>query len=232
MRSHRRDTRTTRRNLTAACVVAAPVVVGFVRTVTPIVNPAGGEEVVQAFGDHMTAARVSIMASVLAAILLPFFVLGLYRLSNRGAPVVAGVGAALAIAGWAMLPILTASDVIAYEVARTGGDTSIWDHFTDNAAIAVSIAIFIGAHEVGMVLLGIALWWARAVPGWAAGMIVLGVAAHLLGVVTGVRATDVAGFAALVMGSAVAARAIVATHPDQWDLPPVAAASSVETART
>ena len=225
-----RDTRATRRTLTAGAVVLAPLLVGVVRLITPVVNDEHGAEVVRAFGEHLTAARISLVTSVVAAVLLPFFVLGLYRLSCRRTPVLAGVGAVLAIAGWAMLPVRTAGDVVAYELARTGADPTLWDHFANTPAVVLATVVFIAAHEIGMVVLGAALWRSRTVPTWAAAAVVVGVVAHLVGVVTSSRVVDVLGFAALVLGSAMAARAILATTDVAWDLPPVRSDAPATTA--
>ncbi len=225
-----RDTRALRRALTAGVVVLAPLLVGVVRLITPVVNDQHGAEVVRAFGEHLTAARASMLTGVVATVLLPFFVLGLYRLTCRRTPLLAGVGAVLAIAGWAMLPVRIGGDVVAYELARTGGDSAVWDRFAQSPAVVLATVVFIAAHEIGMVALGAALWRSRAVPVWAAVAVIVGVVAHLVGVVTSTRVVDVLGFAALVLGSAVAARAIMATPDDSWDLAPTGAGAPALTA--
>lgn len=226
------DLRTVRRFTIAICVVAAPVSVGVIRTITPVVNTDTAARVVPAFADHLGIVRVTFVLDVIAAILLPFLVAGLYRLTARRAPVLATSGAVLALAGWVMLPILAAQDILGYELARTGGDPAIWDRFTANPAFATSLYIFIVAHELGMVLLGMALWRSRAVAAWAGAAVAAGTVAHLAGVVSDARAVDVIGFVVIIAGCVAAARAILATPDDEWDLRPARTAPHTVAGRT
>ncbi|MDG6105101.1 hypothetical protein Daura_33455 [Dactylosporangium aurantiacum] len=224
MRSQPVDLRRARRFAIALCVVAAPVSVGVIRTITPVVDADTAARVVPAFADHLGAVRVTFVFDVIAAMLLPFLVMGLYRLTARRVPVLAAAGAVLALAGWVMLPFLAAQDILGYELARAGGDPAIWDRFTASPAFAASLFIFIVAHELGMVLLGVALWRSRAVAAWAGAAVAVGTVAHLAGVVSDTRAVDVIGFAVMIAGCVAAARAILATPDDEWDLRPAATA--------
>jgi len=57
------------------------------------------------------------------------------------------------------------------------------------------------------------------VPLWAAAAVVIGMLLHPVGFGLGIRSLDILGFALLVTGCVVAARAVLTTPNDAWDLP-------------
>jgi hypothetical protein len=219
------DLRPIRRAGTAACVVAVPVLVGAVTAIEPNYNSANANIVIPAFRAHLADARIEIALALLISVLVPFFVFGLYRLAVRRAQVLAAAGGLLAMAGWVLLPFVTAMDVLAYDLAVHGGDPAIWNVFSNSGAVAVATVVFAIGHVIGTLLLGAALWRARAVSRWAAGAVVLGAALHLIAHPSGVRGLDIAGLVLLTLGCLAVARAITRTANDAWDLPPTAPAT-------
>jgi len=168
------DLRPARRVATAFCVVAVPILVGALTALVPSVGDGNGRQVFAAFHAHLGEARAELAVSVAATLVLPFFVLGLYRLSVRGAPVLSGVGCVLALVGWEALAFVSAGDALMYELAARGGSPTIWSHFMANPAIVVMTLIFVVGHLAGTAMLGIALWRVLAVRLWAASAIVAG----------------------------------------------------------
>lgn len=213
--------RSARRIATAACVVAAPVLVGVARAILPVVKDAKGATTIPAYAAHLGQARAEMVLTVLATLVLPFFVLGLYRLAARGAPALAGAGCVIALIGWTVGgPIEVAGHALAYELARGGGNPAIYDQFLHNGAVNALTVIFIVGHVLGTLLLGVALWRTRAVPVWAAGAVVAGIAAHLVAAGGGIRGLDVGGFVALTAGCAAAGVAIIRSADPSTDLAP------------
>ena len=220
------DLRPARRVATAFCVVAVPILVGALTALVPSVGDGNGRQVFAAFHAHLGEARAELAVSVAATLVLPFFVLGLYRLSVRGAPVLSGVGCVLALVGWEALAFVSAGDALMYELAARGGSPTIWSHFMANPAIVVMTLIFVVGHLAGTAMLGIALWRVLAVRLWAASAIVAGDLGHLVAHTIGSRGLDVAAFGLLAVGCVPAARAILRTPDDEWDLPPLGASVS------
>jgi hypothetical protein len=214
------DLRTARRVAAAICVVAAPVMGGALRALVPSVTETSAGATFAAFHANLGQAQAELAVAVLASLALPFFVLGLYRLGVRGAPVLSGLGCVLALIGWEAVAFITAGDALMYELAARGGSPVIWAHYMANPAVAVMMIIFVAGHLAGTALLGIALWRARTVPLWAAAVIIVGDFGHLLAHTIGNRVLDVAAFGLLTLGCAAAARAILRTSDDSWDLPP------------
>ncbi len=214
------DPRTVRRVATAVCLVAAPLLGGALRALVPSVTESNAQQTFAAFHAHLGEARAELAVAVAACLVLPFFVLGLYRLSVRGAPVLAGAGCVLALVGWEAVAFIAAGDALMYELAARGGSPVVWSHFIADPAIRIMTLIFVVGHLAGTALLGIALWRVRAVRLWAAAAIVAGDFGHLAAHTLGSRGLDVATFGLLAVGCAVAARAIVRTPDGEWDLPP------------
>lgn len=220
------DSRTVRRAATAVCVVAAPLLVGALSALAPSVADRNGQQTFAAFHAHLGQARAELAVTVAVSLVLPFFVLGLYRLSVRGAPVLSGVGCALALVGWEAVAFVSAGDALMYELAARGGNPVVWDYFVANPAIRTMIFILVVGHLAGTAMLGIALWRVLAVRLWAAAAIIAGDFGHLAAHTAGSRGLDVAAFGLLAAGCAVAACAILRTPNDEWDLPPRQASAS------
>lgn len=214
------DPRTVRRVATAVCVVAAPLLVGALSALAPSVADRNGQQTFAAFHAHLGQARAELAVAVAVSLVLPFFVLGLYRLSVRGAPVLSGVGCVLALVGWEAVAFVSAGDVLMYELAAHGGHPVVWDYFMANPAIRTMVFILVVGHLAGTALLGIALWRVLVVRLWAAAAIVAGDFGHLVAHAIGSRGLDVAAFCLLAAGCVPAARAILRTPDNEWDLPP------------
>lgn len=213
-----RDLRSTRRIATAVSVVVAPLLVGLSRALVATEHDDKASTAIPAVVAHLGQTRAELIFSVSSALFLPFFVLGLYRLTARGAPLLAGVGCVIALVGWTVGGgIEAAGHALAYELARHGGQPAIYDQFLHDGAVSALTLLFIVGHVLGTLLLGIALWRTRAIPTWAAGAVIVGVVGHFLAAANGIRPLDIASFILLVVGCAAAAGVILRTGDDDWE---------------
>jgi hypothetical protein len=89
-------------------------------------------------------------------------------------------------------------------------------------AVGVAAVIFVAGHILGTILLGAALWRARAVPAWAATAIIVSQPLHLVAVIVGNQPLDGCAWALTALGFAVTAARVLRTPNDAWDLPPAA----------
>ena len=211
------DTRTVRRVGIAACVVAGPALIGLVRATYPPFTASNDAQTISSFAHHAGAARVELAAGLLACLVIPVFVLGVYRLTVRRAPVLATIGAVIGFVGWLMTSFMIAADALAFAIARHGASATIYHQFTNSGVIVAGTAIFLIGHEIGTLLLGFALWRSRAVAAWAAVGFIAAPLVHFLAVMASVRALDIVAFTVLTVAAAAAARAIVATPDSDWD---------------
>jgi hypothetical protein len=222
------DIRGVRRMTAAACAVLGPALIGLVRATYPAFSASKASSTVSAFAHHLGAARVELAAGFAACLIMPFFVLGVYRLTVRQVPVLATVGSVIAVLGWLMTSFMVATDAVAYELARHGGSPAIYDQFTRNAVIASGTVGFLVGHEIGTVLLGAALWRSEVVPRSAATAVIAAPVLHLAAVAASTRGLDIAAFALLTGAGAATARQILRTADSHWDLPPESRPASVD----
>ena len=215
------DSRVVRRVGTAACVVLGPALVGLVRATYPPFTATNDNATISAFAHHAGASRVELAAGLLACLVMPVFVLGVYRLTVRRAPVLATVGVIIGFLGWLMTSFMIATDALAYEIARHGSSVTVYHQFANSAVIVAGTAIFLIGHEVGTLLLGCALWRSRTVPVWAAVTFTAAPLVHLVSVMASVRALDIVAFIMLTIAAAAAARAILATPDRDRDFVPI-----------
>jgi hypothetical protein len=219
-----RNVRTLRRITAAISIVLGPLAVGIVRATVPAVNPHNGQAALAAVVANPNMMRVELAAGVVATLFLPFTVAGLTRLVMRRAPMLAMLGGVLALVGWAMVPALVTRDAMTYEMARLGANpaqlAALWDQVNGNTAVSVLSIVFVVGHELGTLLLGLGLARARVVPLWAAAAVMISMLLHPVAVLgLGNRLLDILAFALLVVGCVAAARAVLMTPNDAWDLP-------------
>ncbi len=229
-----RDLRTLWRIVTALSIVLAPLAVGIVRATVPLASSPDGKAAIAAAAANLDMVRVELAAGVVASLFLPFAIVGLTRLVWRRAPVLALLGGVLALVGWAMVPALVTNDAVAYEMARLGSNSTqfaaLWEQLNGNFAVGMLVSVFVIGHELGTLLLGIGLARARVVPLWAAALVVIGIILHPVSIGIGSRPVDILAYALVTAGCVAAARAVLITPNDAWDLPPLSASEAASTA--
>jgi len=170
---------------------------------------------------HPGRQRAEIVCDLLVAFMLPA-VLYLMRLAGTRAPRLALAGGTIAFAAWlAGLLSLGASDILldhADRLPERATAISLVHAVTSDPWFVILEAVFIIGHLVGMLLLGVALWRARAVPRWAAALVGLAPVAHLVvhdlsGVV------DAAAFALFAIGMAACAVTLARTPEPPAEIP-------------
>lgn len=218
-----RDIRTFRRRATAFCLVGGPLAMLAVAVLIPSESDSA-QPYYQAFVAQPGRAQAEMAAAIVAFLLLPFLVLGLYRLSARRAPRLAGTGAVLSLLAWAALSVMVATDALMYELAAHRMGPRAWDLlFNHDVFVHVLTFVFGGGHVIGMALLALALWRSRAVPTWIAATLLAADVAHFIAHPTQSRPLDVLAFALFVLAGAAVARVVLGTTDDAWDQPPLPA---------
>jgi hypothetical protein len=218
-----RDGRSTRRWVTAACMIIAPGAVAVVRAVIPY-----GGTPSETLAGYLTPAYVYPIlgiAEVAAVFTMVFAMLGLGRLIQARTPLLALIGTPLAALGWSMIAVLGTMDSVYFELAKAshGGaiGPSLFVQFQANPEIGMFVGLFILGHLVGTLLLGIGLLVSRRIPIWAAMAVIAGDVLHPFAfLVLGSHALDALAYMIMGAGMAMAARAVIATPNDEWDLAP------------
>lgn len=226
-RARVRDGRTIRRLVTAGCMVIAPIAVAMVRAVIPY-----GGSPSQTLEGYLTPTYVYPIlatAEVAAVFTMAFAMLGLGRLIQARTPILALIGTPLAVLGWSMIAILGTMDSIYYELAKASHGAaigpSLFNQFQTNSEIGMFVGLFIIGHLIGTLLLGIGLLVSRRAPIWAGVAVIAGDVLHPIAfLVIQSHALDALAYLIMGAGMAMAARAVLATPNDDWDVSPRSAA--------
>ena len=164
---------TVRRAGFAAAILLAPIVL----VPGTIFNPAiggigrGAANLAANAAASPVLNQVHVAAYVLESFLLPISVLGLAGLALRRSPWLATIGGALGLFGWLPFGALAAQDDLTFQMASMGGGSAyvaLWDRFTTDATMFGFLLVYIVCHLAAYVVLPIALWRGRLIPGWAA----------------------------------------------------------------
>ncbi|HLI89855.1 MAG TPA: hypothetical protein VKV37_14290 [Ktedonobacteraceae bacterium] len=121
--------------------------------------------------------QLSTILGVIATYLLPVSLLAMAWLAMRRAPWWASIAMLIVFIGVFPLPAFVAQSALTWDLARMGSNplfATIAQRFNDDGVMSYYNAAFILGTIPGPALVGIALWRARAVPVWAAVLIIIG----------------------------------------------------------
>jgi hypothetical protein len=214
--------------MVAACMVIAPIAVMVIRTLIPYTS--SPSEALAASLAHANLYPVLAAAEVIVVFTMGFAMLGLGRLIQGRAPLLALIGTPVAVLSWILGgAVLGTLESVTYEMAHVSGAgaiaVTILDKINANPEIGIFFGFFISGHLLGTLLLGIGLLVSRRVPLWAGIAVIAGDVLHPVAfVLLQSHALDGLSYLIMAAGMAMAARAVVATPNDEWDLAPGLAA--------
>jgi hypothetical protein len=221
-----RDTRTLRRVAVAVLLPLGPLAVAAIRGYLPYFHATTTEETVAQTAAALGRMDVTLWLSVVAMAALVPSTLGAARLAQRRAPVLSLIALTLLVPAYVML-FFGSGDVTLRAVAATGIDPAtaarIYDAAGATGPATLSLVVFVAGHVIGTVVLGAALWRARAVPTWAAIAVMVSQPLHFVAfVIVGSQPLDVVAWGLTGLGLGVAGIRVLRTPNDEWDLPAVA----------
>jgi len=119
-------------------------------------------------------AQLYFIAGAIVGYMLPLGLLVMAWLAMRRSPWLASIAALVVFIGVFPLVVFTGQDSLGYEVARMGSTPlllTLVQRFIADGVMGYYNIVFIPGTILGPMLVGIALWRARAVPIWAAVLI-------------------------------------------------------------
>lgn len=202
----------------AACIVLAPLVLflGFAFDPTGGVPP-GGRATVAAF-QAVSPLRVQLFLwfNAVTPYFFPLSYIGLGLLALRRSPVLATAGMALGLLGSLPFGLFVEAEAIIAHIAQLGDSAAfealIRDVSSEGVIVFLQISWVVG-HLLGYLLLGIALIRARAIPLWAAGLIILGLPFQAAAYIARQGIWQLICFALIFIGSVPAAWALLRRRP-------------------
>ncbi len=170
-----------------------------------------GAEALLLFGAHPTLTRVASLAVMVGSLLLVPAVVGI--LARVGPSRLARVGGWLMIGGYVAYFAVGSSNFLQLAMAEHGGPQADFASVIDAAQADPwglwVFLLFVLGNLVGTLLFAAGLLRGRAVPGWAAVMIMCWPPLHVTGLVVGSELFEVAGAVLQALGFAAVGLALV-----------------------
>jgi hypothetical protein len=206
-------------------MVIAPLGVGVIRGLIPYFNTTGGAAQVAAYAAHPDVYPVIAAAGIVVILTVVGAMQGVGRLIQGRAPRLALVAVPLATVGWIMVASLSTLDAVAYQLTGSGIGTAAAGAFLDRLGndlyVNLASTMFIGGHVLGPLLLGVGLLLSGRAAWWAGAAVIGGDVLHPLAfLVLHIQPLDAFAYLVMAVGMAAAARAVLATPNDEWDLAP------------
>ena len=172
-RRHRQSAQAFRRAGFAAAIVLAPLVLIPGTVFNPAIGGigAGAANIAANAAANPVTNQIHVDAYVVLSYLLPISVIGIAALAIRRSAWLGTIGGALGIIGWLPFGALAAQDDLTFrmsQIGRGGQFVGLWDRFTTDPTMFGFLLVYIVCHLVAYVILPIALWRGRYIPGWAA----------------------------------------------------------------
>jgi len=221
----RADTRTARRVAAAVLLPLGPLSVAILRGILPYYTADNSSDLLDHTASALGRMDAVIWLGLLATLTLVPSALAAGRLAQRRAPRLTLAGLALLVPAYLVLPVVN-NDILVRAAAADADRAAalrILDTASSHGAAAVAGILFVAGHILGMVLLGAALWRARAIPAWAGVALIVSQPLHLVfAAIVPNPILDACAWGLTALGLAVAAARVLRTQNDDWDLGPAA----------
>jgi hypothetical protein len=227
------DLRRISRWIFAVLLPVGPAAVAAQRYVLPYRTTDGPDAVVAKVAADPQAQSLLLWLALIGLFTLVPGVLGVARLTRRGAPRTTAAAVLLMVPAYLSMGWLVGSDVLLWLGVQAGLDqpTLVRLYSTDHPTTMVTAGVFVLGHVVGTVLLGVALWRSSTVPRWAAVLTVVAQPLHFTAaVVLSSPTLDLVAWGLNAIGFAAASVAILQLPDDAWDVAPAASAAAQQTA--
>jgi len=216
------DIRTLSRATGAFCLIVGPASVALGSLFQQVHDGDSASTALRRIAAHPGAAHTAILFDVGAVAMIPAMLYLMRQARDRG-PRLALIGGAVAFIGWTVgVASFVGIDVLQYHAAQAADHAAavgLVDKVNHDSILGALVGVFVIGHLLGMLLLGIALWRARAVATWAAFLVAFMPLAHLAVHSIG-GAVDAATYGLLAVGMIACAFKALGTPNDAWENAP------------
>ena len=208
-----------RKTVAGMCMIASPLVL----LVGMIVHPerkTDEAEQLAVVGANLDAWYVSHLLVLLSLVLAVPAVLGLMHMLRERQVAWGHIGGGLAMLGLLALTALVAIDgLVVWQMAAAGETaamTALYETFMDTAGIAIPVFLLSFAFAVGVVMLSMGLYFARAVQAWMSVFIEIGAIGLAVGNAAALDWLAIVGAAFLFVGLGSVGRLVLAESDEEW----------------
>ena len=208
-----------RKTVAGLCMVAAPLVllVGMIVHPERKTDEADQLAVVGANLDQWYVSHLLVLISLVLAVPA---VLGLMHMLRERESGWGHIGGGLAMLGLLALTAVVAIDGLVVWQMASGGDgaamTALYESFMDTAGIAIPVFLVSFAFAIGVALLSMGLYFARAVPAWMSAFVEIGVICLAIGNAAAVDWLAIVGAAFFFVGFGSVGRLVLTESDEDW----------------
>ncbi len=210
------------RTVVGVCLIASPLILVASALVSPEIKSSEADQLAVVAQDPGRYYLFTVLIFVSTALWVPL-VLGLMHMVREKAAVLGNVGGSLAIFGTLVGVGDAISQLFIWQMVSPGADraqmVALLTRFDNAGGAALFFRIGGPALVVGMVLLSIALYRARAVPAWAAAGAAVGTFLNIAGFVVGSTLVVLISSAVLLASLGWVGRSVLARSDQEWDRP-------------
>ena len=219
---HLSDAHHSRKMLAGACMVVAP----FVLLVAMVIHPASDmDEATQVatIADNLDAWYVAHLLAFVSIVLVVPAVLGLMHMLRERQVALGHVGGGLAILGLLALTGLVAMELVLWQMAGAGSTAetvALLERLNETAGIVIPFVLLSFGFSLGMAVLAVGLYRARAVQSWMAVFVAVGAILFGLAVATAMNWLAIVAAAFLVVGLGAIGRMVLRETDEAWEHTP------------
>jgi hypothetical protein len=219
---HLSDAHHSRKMVAGACMVVAP----FVLLVAMVIHPASDmDEATQVatIADNLDAWYVAHLLAFVSIVLVVPAVLGLMHMLRERQVALGHVGGGLAILGLLALTGLVAMELVLWQMAGAGNTAetvALLERLNETAGIVIPFVLLSFGFSLGMAVLAVGLYRARAVQSWMAVFVAVGAILFGFAVATAMNWLAIVAAAFLVVGLGAIGRMVLRETDEAWEHTP------------
>ncbi len=219
---HLSDAHHSRKMLAGACMVLAPVFL----LVATVIHPASDmDEATQVatIAENLDAWYAAHLIALVSIVLVVPAVLGLMHMLRERQVTLGHVGGGLAMIGLLAFVGIVAMELVMWELVSEGdraAAVTLLQGLNESAGILIPFAFVSFGFSIGMALLSVGLYRARAVQSWMAVCVGVGAILFGFGIATAMNWLTIVAAAFLVVGLGSIGRMVLRETDEAWEHTP------------
>jgi hypothetical protein len=219
---HLSDAHHSRKMLAGACMVLAPVFL----LVATVIHPASDmDEATQVatIAENLDAWYAAHLIALVSIVLVVPAVLGLMHMLRERQVALGHVGGGLALIGLLAFVGIVAMELVMWELVSQGdraAAVTLLQGLNESAGILIPFAFVSFGFSIGMALLSVGLYRARAVQSWMAACVGAGAILFGFGIATAMNWLTIVAAAFLVVGLGSIGRMVLRETDEAWEHTP------------
>ena len=218
------DSRRFFKTVVGICLIASPLILFVSALVSPEIKSSEADQLAVVAQDPGRYYLFTVLIFVSTALWLPIVIGFMYMVRERAA-VLGNVGGTLAFLGTLVGVGDATSQLYIWQMVSQGADraqmVALLTRFDNAGGAAIFFRIGGPALVIGMVLLSIALYRARAVPTWAAAGVAVGTLLNIAGFVATSTSIVLISSVVLLVSMGWIGRLVLARSDQAWESPSV-----------